>query len=373
MTQLKKHSIGSILDLSVEADIGQDGSLSNDAADNVTRSMINCIEIASSQPNSFVAVKLTGLSNPSILQNWTSALNFLYTSFDKFDSDKDGKLEQSDFFQFIRESFGDDKENVAKTLFDNADKDKDNLIDKFEFINVLSLDNPNARPLLICNDDFHLKQQDFEDYEKMLNRLKELCDFAQVKSVRLMIDAEQTYFQPAIDYVAMKFSKDYNKFDNKNGPMIFNTYQMYLKESTERLTRNYNLSSRDQFVFAAKLVRGAYLFSERKRAKELGYPDPIHDTLEDTHESYDYGVEFLLNKLSEFQKGSNGQLDISNSPLAFMVASHNKKSIIKAYKKMESLDISRKSGSVLFGQLLGIYKFTQISKLFTLLMFDCIF
>jgi len=66
MTQLKKHSIGSILDLSVEADIDQDDSLSNDAADNVTLSMINCIEVASSQPNSFVPVKLTGLSNPSI-------------------------------------------------------------------------------------------------------------------------------------------------------------------------------------------------------------------------------------------------------------------------------------------------------------------
>jgi proline dehydrogenase len=168
-----------------------------------------------------------------------------------------------------------------------------------------------------------------------------------------MIDAEQSYFQPAIDYVAMRFSKDYNKF-NKNGPIIYNTYQMYLKVSTERLIQNYNLSRREQFVFAAKLVRGAYLVSERKRAENLGYPSPIHDTLEDTHASYDHAVEFLLNKLSEYQERSNIQLDISNSPMTFMVASHNKQSIIKAYKQMKNHKISPKSGLVLFGQLLAL-------------------
>jgi proline dehydrogenase len=353
MSHLSEYGIGSILDLSIEADIDENGNGSL-SADDVVFLMVKCIESAASQQNSFVALKLTGLSNPTVLQNWTSALKFFSESFDKFDLDKDGKLNLSDFLRFVREQFGEDKENVAKTLFEHANKNKDGLIDKFEFIDVLSLDNLHARPLLICNDDFFLKQQDFEDYDKMVNRLKELCEVAQIKKVRLMIDAEQTYFQPAIDYVAMKFSKKYNKLDNKNGPIIFNTYQMYLKDSTERLIQNYNLSSRDQFVFAAKLVRGAYLFSERKRAEKLGYPDPIHNTLEDTHAAYDYAVEFLLKKLVEFQKRSNRRLDISNSPMAFMIASHNKQSILKTLKQMKNLEISPKSGLVLFGQLLGI-------------------
>ncbi|CAI2163291.1 3509_t:CDS:2 [Funneliformis geosporum] len=338
MSQLKTHGIGLILDLSIEADINENGSSSlnesrNNEADHVYRAMAKCITTAASHPNNFVALKLTGLSNPTILRNWTLTLNSLSKSFDKFDINKDGKLEKSDFLKFVYELFGNDKAYVAR-IFDHADVNKDGLIDKVEFINMLSLDNKSSRSLLVCNE--------------------ELCEIARKKNVQLMIDAEQTYFQPAIDDVAMKLSTKYNKSDNKNGPIIFNTYQMYLKDSTERLIQNYNLSNRKQFVFAAKIVRGAYMISERKRAKEMGYPDPIHDNIENTHAAYDCAVEFLLNKLSEAQRTLDKPLDISNSPVVFMVASHNKKSIIKALRQMMDLDISTKSGLILFGQLLGM-------------------
>jgi proline dehydrogenase len=46
-------------------------------------------------------------------------------------------------------------------------------------------------------------------------------------------------------------------------------------------------SKRENFWFGAKLVRGAYMVAERARAVEMGYPSPIHDTIEDTHANYD--------------------------------------------------------------------------------------
>lgn len=47
---------------------------------------------------------------------------------------------------------------------------------------------------------------------------------------------------------------------------------------------------REGFLYGAKLVRGAYLYLERGRAKEKGYPSPIHDSIEDTHANYDRSV-----------------------------------------------------------------------------------
>jgi len=69
---------------------------------------------------------------------------------------------------------------------------------------------------------------------------------------------------------------------NASKPIVYNTYQAYLVDCHDRLKIDMERAKREGFIFAAKLVRGAYLVEERQRAKEYGYADPINPDLEST-------------------------------------------------------------------------------------------
>ena len=172
----------------------------------------------------------------------------------------------------------------------------------------------------------------------MLSRTRRLAEAAHTNGVRLMIDAEQTYFQPAIDHVVLQLQREFNKED----PIIFNTYQCYLKDSRARMLLSLRRSQEEGWKLGFKAVRGAYMVQESKRAREIGYDCPINDTIEHTHVTYDSVVESALRANS---KGTGTEV---------MIASHNEDSIVAAVRLIGELGIDKASGGVYFGQLLGM-------------------
>ena len=56
--------------------------------------------------------------------------------------------------------------------------------------------------------------------------------------------------------------------------------------ASRRLAIDMERAQREGWFFGAKLVRGAYMFMERDRAKQCGYPSPVNDTIEATHANY---------------------------------------------------------------------------------------
>ena len=113
------------------------------------------------------------------------------------------------------------------------------------------------------------------------------------------------------------------------------------KDALNLVNIDVELSRREGFCFAAKLVRGAYMEQERLRAHELGYEDPIHETYQLTNQCYDDILSVTLK-------------EVHDNDANVMVATHNEESVRHAVDFMKRYDIPRDGNQVFFGQLLGM-------------------
>ncbi|XP_042253873.1 hydroxyproline dehydrogenase [Thunnus maccoyii] len=171
-----------------------------------------------------------------------------------------------------------------------------------------------------------------------LQRLNRIAE-ASVNKVRVLVDAEYTYMNPALSLVTMAMMKKFNK----DGAWIWNTYQCYLKESRSLLLEALHLSKNEGFCFGVKLVRGAYMDKERKLAEKESRLDPIHKCWEDTNDSYNGSLDVMLDVITQ-----------NPERYRIIVATHNEESVRRAAKRIEELGIDKDGGSVCFGQLLGM-------------------
>jgi proline dehydrogenase len=60
--------------------------------------------------------------------------------------------------------------------------------------------------------------------------------------------------------------------------VVFNTFQMYLKENLENLERELVHAREGEFILGAKVVRGAYIHTETQYALQHGLSLPVLDS-----------------------------------------------------------------------------------------------
>ncbi len=179
--------------------------------------------------------------------------------------------------------------------------------------------------------------------QKMSERLHILAEEAAICGAKLLVDAEHTKYQPAIDNLVLELKQKYNAKTRTSRPVIFNTYQCYLKDTRIRIMTDLQQSEQFGFHFAAKLVRGAYIIHERERARELKRVSPIHDSIIDTHKCYNEIIEMLL----KYRQSHGPGMEV-------MIATHNKESIQMAVHLMNKLNLESNDDSIHFAQLYGM-------------------
>ncbi|KAK6266476.1 hypothetical protein QUC31_017313 [Theobroma cacao] len=183
-----------------------------------------------------------------------------------------------------------------------------------------------------------LTPQEELDFQLAHQRLLKLCQKCVEDNVALTIDAEDTSLQPAIDYLTYSSALMYNRDDN---PIVYGTIQAYLKDAKERLFLAEKTAEKLGIPMGFKLVRGAYMTSERKLASSLGYDSPIHNSIQETHACYNDCASFMLERIAD----GHG---------AVVLATHNVESGKLAASKARDLGIQKGNQKLEFAQLYGM-------------------
>ncbi|KKK22136.1 hypothetical protein P175DRAFT_0527509 [Aspergillus ochraceoroseus IBT 24754] len=153
--------------------------------------------------------------------------------------------------------------------------------------------------------------------------IKQVCDLAISRNVRLLVDAEEQAVQPGIEEWTMK----YQKYCNSRTPgraVFYNTYQAYLCSTPITLARHLEISRQEGYTLGVKLVRGAYLKTEPRHL--------IWAKKEETDSCYDGVVEALLTrKYNNMLKSASTEHTTDLPPVNVIIATHNRDSVRKAH------------------------------------------
>ena len=172
-------------------------------------------------------------------------------------------------------------------------------------------------------------------YDKSLDRFDKICHLAFKKDVRVLVDAEESWIQDAIDDIVLSMMMKYNK----EKAIVYNTSQMYRHDRLNYLKTLHDEALRNNFFIGIKLVRGAYIEKENKRAKRNNYLSPICRSKELTDQNFNNGASYILSNLNKFSLFSG---------------THNEESIYKIINIMEVNKIDKDDTNIWFGQLYGM-------------------
>ena len=172
-------------------------------------------------------------------------------------------------------------------------------------------------------------------WERVRQRFIACCDLAQKKGMKLLIDAEESWIQPAVNLIVEEMMGRYNR-DNA---IVHTTAQMYLRDKLTYLKYLNDKAKAEGFIVGVKLVRGAYMEKEREVANERGWGDPICSSKNATDNNFDQAWKFILENLSNF---------------SLYFGSHNEKSTYAIIAAMAKNQLPNDHPQLWFGQLYGM-------------------
>ena len=174
-----------------------------------------------------------------------------------------------------------------------------------------------------------------EAFSRVRERIEKICAKAAECGIPVMIDAEESWIQDPIDAMATEMMKKYNR----SRAIVYFTCQMYRKDAPQRLKAASDAAQAGGYFLGVKMVRGAYMEKERKRALELNYSDPIWPDKASTDKAFNEGLDYCM---------------VNAGHIQLVCGSHNEESNLRLaglHKKNQDRGMT---SEVWFSQLLGM-------------------
>ncbi|KAI0638876.1 FAD-linked oxidoreductase [Trametes polyzona] len=121
-----------------------------------------------------------------------------------------------------------------------------------------------------------LTEADIAALCELRDDLAAICERARARGIRITVDAEHSWYQPAIDAFTLDMMRKFNKLPSPRRrswfgqrqdakaeevgtqPLIYNTFQGYLRRTPEYLAQSIADARAGGYALGVKLVRGAY-------------------------------------------------------------------------------------------------------------------
>lgn len=180
-----------------------------------------------------------------------------------------------------------------------------------------------------------LNEAEQEEWNRVVERFDRVCKAANENDIALLIDGEESWMQDAADDLVADMMRKYNK----NKAIVYNTLQMYRWDRLDYLKKLHAQAQQEGFHIGMKLVRGAYMEKENKRAEEKGYKSPICVSKQATDYNFDDAVAYMMEHIDT---------------MAIFAGTHNEDSSYKLIELMAHKGIVKNDFRVWFGQLYGM-------------------
>jgi proline dehydrogenase len=185
------------------------------------------------------------------------------------------------------------------------------------------------------NEKKSLTEEEKKEFERFQNRVEKICQTGFENNVPIYIDAEHSWIQDTLDETAERMMMKYNV----EKVMIYNTIQMYRTDRLDFLRKSHDDALKNNYKLGMKIVRGAYMEIERKRAAKKNYPSPIHADKDATDKSFDEALRFCIDHVEN---------------TAICCGTHNEQSNLLLTELMQQKRIAHNHPHIWFSQLYGM-------------------